>query len=55
MVVQSRVLCNQKSHWQFSDNRFYLHLHAGPKREDEKILKDTMRDVIATCDLSPLA
>ena len=46
---------NQEAHRQLSDNRFYLPLDADPTRDDQKIVKDTIRAMIATCELPPTA
>ena len=53
VVVWSRDLNNQEAHRQLSDNRFYLHLDADPTRDDQKTVKDTIRAMIATCELPP--
>ena len=55
VVVWSRDLYNQEAHRQLSDNRFYLHLDADPTRDDQKIVEDTIRAMIATCELPPTA
>ena len=37
------------------DPRFYQRLDAGPIQQDQKIVKNTIKDVIASCELPPTA
>ena len=55
MVVWKRDLYIQEANRQLSDNRFYQRLHADPIQQDQKNVKTTIRDMIASCKLPPTA
>ena len=55
VVVWSRDLYNQEANRQLSDNRFYRRLHADPTLENQKTVKNTIRNMIATCELPATA
>ena len=55
VVVWSRDLYNQEANRQLSDNRFYQRLDRDPTQDYQKIVKDTVNDMIATCALPPTA
>ena len=53
VVVWSHYLYNQEAHHQLWDNCFYLHLHADPRQDDQKVIKDIIRDMVTMCDIPP--
>ena len=55
MVVWKRDLYIQEANRQLSDNRFYQRLDADPIQQDQKIVKNTIKDMIASCELPPTA
>ena len=55
VVVWSRDLYNQEANRQLSDNRFYQRLNRDPSQDYQKIVKDTVNDMIAICALPPTA
>ena len=55
VVVWKRDLYIQEANYQLSDNRSYQHLDAGPIQQDQKIVKNTIKDMIASCELPPMA
>ena len=55
VVVWSCDLYNQEANRQLSDNRFYQRLDRDPTQDYQKIVKDTVNDMIATCVLPPTA
>ena len=55
VVVWSRDLYIQEANCQLSDDRFYQRLEADPTQDYQKIVKDTLKDMVATCELPPMA
>ena len=55
VVVWSRDLYIQEANRQLSDDRFYQRLEADPTQDYQKIVKDTLKDMVATCELPPTA
>ena len=56
VFVWSRDLYVQEANRQLSDNRFYdQRLDRDPTQDYQKIVKDTVNDMIATCALPPTA
>ena len=49
--VWKRDLCIQESNRQLSDPRFYQGRDANPIQQDQKIVKNTMKDMITSCEL----
>ena len=55
MVVWSRDLYIQEANCQLPDDRFYQHLEADPTQDYQKIVQDTLKDMVTTCELPPMA
>ena len=55
VVVWKRDLYIQEANRQLSDNRFYQRLDADPIQQDQKIVKNTIKDMITSCELPPTA
>ena len=55
VVVWKRDLYIQEANRQLSDDRFYQRLDADPIQQDQKIVKTTIKDMIASCELPPTA
>ena len=55
MVVWKHDLYIQEANRQLSDDRFYQRLDADPIQQDQKIVKNTIKDMIASCELPPTA
>ena len=55
VAVSKRDLYNQEANRQLSDNRFYQHLDADHIQQDQKIVKNTIKGMIASCELPPKA
>ena len=55
VVVWKRDLYVQEANRQLSDNRFYQRLDADPIQQDQKIVKDTIKAMIASSELPPTA
>ena len=55
MVVWKRDLYIKEGNRQLSGNRFYQRLDADPIQQDKKIVKNTIKDMIASCELPPMA
>ena len=55
VVVWKRDLYLQEANRQLSDNRFYQRLDADPIQQDKKIVKNTIKDMITSCELPPTA
>ena len=55
VVVWKRDLYIQEAIRQLSDNRFYQRLDADPIQQDQKIVKNTIKYMIASCELPPTA
>ena len=51
MVVWKRALYIQEANRQLSDPRFYQRLDANPLQQDQKIVKNTIKDMITSCQL----
>ena len=55
VVVWKRDLYIQEANCQLSDNHFYQRLDADPIQQDQKIIENTIKDMIASCELPPMA
>ena len=55
VVVWKRDLYIQEANRQLSDDCFYQCLDADPIQQDQKIVKTTIKDMIASCELPPTA
>ena len=55
VVVWKCDLYIQEANRQLSDDRFYQRLDADPIQQDQKIVKNTIKDMIASCELPPTA
>ena len=50
-----RNVTTQKANHQLSDNHCYQGFDADPNQNDQKMVKDTIQEVIATCKLLSMA
>ena len=55
MVVWKLDLYIQEANRQLSDDRFYQRIDADPIQQDQKIVKNTIKDMRASCELPPMA
>lgn len=55
VVVWKQDLYTQEANRQLSDNRFYQRLDSDPVQADQKIIRDTIKNMISTCELPPTA
>ena len=55
MVVWKRDPYIQKANCQLCDNRFFQRVDADPIQQDQEIVENTIKDMIASCELPPTA
>ena len=54
VVVWKHDFYIQEANRQLSDNSFYQRLDANPIQQDQKIVKNTIKDMIASCEELPM-